>query len=249
MQFGNENQEPCRRLARSEWQHTKVPSRILMVEDDDRIRETTRFVLEDEGFAFEGVESGEEAMKVFLLRPPDCVLVDLMLPGMDGFETCRGLRQRSDVPIIMVTARADTFDVVAGLEAGADDYVTKPFEPKELTARIRALLRRTRARTRPPAAIVLGDLEIRLEEGLVRRGGHEITLTKTEFRLLSELASSPGRVFTREMLLELVWDYNYFGDSKLVDVHISRLRAKLEADPVSPRHVITVRGLGYKVVA
>ncbi|MGH2689485.1 MAG: response regulator, partial [Actinomycetota bacterium] len=142
-----------------------MPSRILMIEDDDRIRETTRFVLEDEGFAFEGVESGEEAMKIFGLRPPDCVLVDLMLPGMDGFETCRGLRQRSDVPIIMVTARADTFDVVAGLEAGADDYLTKPFEPKELTARIRALLRRTKARSRPPTAIVLGDLEVRVEEG------------------------------------------------------------------------------------
>lgn len=219
-----------------------------MVEDDDRIRETTRVVLEDEGFLVDDVVSGEEALKVFARKPVDCVLVDLMLPGMDGFETCRALRQQSEVPIIMVTARADTFDVVAGLEAGADDYVTKPFEPKELTARIRALLRRTKARAKPLSEITLGDLEIRLEEGIVRRAGVEISLTRTEFRLLSELASSPGRVFTREMLLELVWDYNYFGDSKLVDVHISRLRAKLEPDPVNPRHVVTVRGLGYKVV-
>jgi DNA-binding response OmpR family regulator len=219
-----------------------------MVEDDDRIRETTRVVLEDEGFVVEDVACGEDALKAFALRAPDCVLVDLMLPGMDGFETTRALRQRSEVPIIMVTARSDTFDVVAGLEAGADDYLTKPFEPKELTARIRALLRRTKARTKPLATITLGDLEIRVDEGLVVRNGTEISLTRTEFRLLCELASSPGRVFSREMLLELVWDYNYFGDSKLVDVHVSRLRAKLEPDPVNPRHVVTVRGLGYKAV-
>jgi DNA-binding response OmpR family regulator len=175
------------------------------------------------------------------------VLIDIMLPGIDGFELCRALRKTSDVPIVMVTARADTHDVVAGLEAGADDYLTKPFAPKELSARIRALLRRARTSDPAIAHLKFGDLEIVPDEGVVKRNGEEVHLTKTEFRLLVELASSPGRVFSREVLLERVWGYGYFGDGRLVDVHVRRLRTKVEGDPANPRHVVTVRGLGYKL--
>jgi DNA-binding response OmpR family regulator len=184
---------------------------------------------------------------VFAATPADVVLIDLMLPGMDGFELCRSIRRSSDVPILMVTARADTHDVVAGLEAGADDYVTKPFQPKELSARIRALLRRARPAEPGRAHLRFGDLEVVPDEGVVRRDGEEIHLTKTEFRLLCELASAPGRVFSREQLLERVWGYDYFGDGRLVDVHVRRLRTKVEGDAANPRHVVTVRGLGYKL--
>ena len=170
-----------------------------------------------------------------------------MLPGIDGFEVCRSIRRSSDVPIVMVTARSDTHDVVAGLEAGADDYVTKPFVPKELAARIRALLRRARSGDSGPSSMVFGDLEIRPEAGEVLLAGKLIPLTKTEFRLLCELAGSPGRVFSREQLLERVWGYDYFGDGRLVDVHVRRLRTKVEADPAHPRYVVTSRGLGYKL--
>jgi DNA-binding response OmpR family regulator len=170
-----------------------------------------------------------------------------MLPGIDGFELCRTLRRTSDVPIVMVTARNDTHDVVAGLEAGADDYLTKPFAPKELSARIRALLRRIRPITTGHAKLAFGNLEIVPEEGKVLRDGNELHLTKTEFRLLCELAQNPGRVFSRESLLDKVWGYDYFGDGRLVDVHIRRLRTKVEADPANPRHVVTVRGLGYRL--
>jgi DNA-binding response OmpR family regulator len=227
---------------------TAVATRILFVEDDDSIRETTRVALEDEDYVVDEATSGEEALRCFDRRPPDCVLLDLMLPDTNGFEICRSLRQRSSVPIIMVTARSDTFDVVAGLEAGADDYVTKPFQPKELAARIRALLRRTRGMEPPSSAIRLGtDLVVLPDEGVVRRRGEDVHLTRTEFRLLCEMAGSLGRMFTREMLLERIWGYGYFGDGKIVDVHVYRLRAKIEDDPANPRHVITVRGLGYKV--
>jgi DNA-binding response OmpR family regulator len=170
-----------------------------------------------------------------------------MLPGMDGFEVCRSIRHDSDVPIVMVTARDDTHDVVAGLEAGADDYLTKPFAPKELSARIRALLRRTRSTDAASQHLQFGDLEVLPDEGVVRLAGAEVHLTKTEFRLLVELASNPGRVFSREVLLERVWGYGYFGDGRLVDVHVRRLRTKIEADPAHPAHVVTVRGLGYKL--
>lgn len=226
-----------------------MSTRILFVEDDADIREATRVTLEDEGYAIEEATTGEEALTAFDRRPADCVLLDLMLPGMDGFEICRALRRRSSVPIIMVTARSDTYDVVAGLEAGADDYVTKPFQPKELAARIRALLRRVRGMEPASAVIRLGDdLEVRPDEGSVRLRGEDVHLTMTEFRLLCEMASSPGRVFSREILLERVWGYGYFGDGKIVDVHVYRLRAKIEDDPAHPRHVLTVRGIGYKVV-
>ena len=157
------------------------------------------------------------------------------------------MRRNSDVPIIMVTARNDTHDVVAGLEAGADDYLTKPFAPKELSARIRALLRRIRPVHPSHTRLTFGDLEIIPDEGKVTRAGTELHLTKTEFRLLCELAQNPGRVFSRESLLDKVWGYDYFGDGRLVDVHVRRLRTKVEADPANPRHVMTVRGLGYRL--
>ena len=178
---------------------------------------------------------------------PELVLLDLRLPDISGFEVCRQLRSSSIVPIIIVTAQTDTYDMVAGLEAGADDYVTKPFVAKELSARIRALLRRARTSEVSSPHLRFGDLEIVPEEGVVQRNGEEVHLTKTEFRLLVELASSPGRVFSREVLLERVWGYGYFGDGRLVDVHVRRLRTKIEADPANPRHVVTVRGLGYKL--
>jgi len=170
-----------------------------------------------------------------------------MLPDVDGFEVCRAIRRTSDVPIVMVTARDDTHDVVAGLEAGADDYLTKPFAPKELSARIRALLRRIRPTQPGHERLVFGDLELIPEEGKVLRGGTEAHLTKTEFRLLCELAQNRGKVFSREELLDKVWGYDYFGDGRLVDVHIRRLRTKVEADAAAPRHVVTVRGLGYRL--
>jgi DNA-binding response OmpR family regulator len=224
-----------------------VGTRILTVEDDERIRTAVRMALEDEGWEVLEAESGEAAVELWANGPADVVLIDLMLPGMDGFELCRNLRKTSDVPIVMVTARADTHDVVAGLEAGADDYVTKPFQPKELSARIRALLRRARPAEPGRAHLRFGDLEVVPDEGVVRRNDEEVHLTKTEFRLLCELASAPGRVFSREQLLERVWGYDYFGDGRLVDVHVRRLRTKVEADAANPRHVVTVRGLGYKL--
>jgi DNA-binding response OmpR family regulator len=224
-----------------------VGTSILAVEDDERIRTAVRLALEDEGWDVEEAESGEKALEVFGGGPFDVVLIDLMLPGIDGFELCRSVRRNSDVPIIMVTARTDTHDVVAGLEAGADDYLTKPFEPKELSARIRALLRRVRPSSPGHTHLRFGELEVIPDEGVVRKSGTEVHLTKTEFRLLVELASSPGRVHSREHLLEKVWGYDYFGDGRLVDVHVRRLRTKVEADPAMPRHVVTVRGLGYKL--
>ena len=222
-------------------------TRILTVEDDERIRTAVRLALEDEGWEVEEADTGEDALQAFTRQPSDVVLIDIMLPGMDGFELCRTLRKLSDVPIVMVTARVDTHDVVAGLEAGADDYLTKPFAPKELSARIRALLRRARTIDLAPTHLRFGDLEIIPEEGIVLRDNAEVHLTKTEFRLLVELASAPGRIFSREVLLERVWGYGYFGDGRLVDVHVRRLRMKVEVDPANPRHVMTIRGLGYKL--
>jgi DNA-binding response OmpR family regulator len=224
-----------------------VGTRILAVEDDERIRTAVKMALEDEGWVVEEAETGEDALEAFARQPTDVVLIDIMLPGVDGFEVCRSLRRTSDVPIVMVTARADTHDVVAGLEAGADDYLTKPFAPKELSARIRALMRRARKPESGTTSMRFGDLEVIPDAGVVRRAGTELHLTKTEFRLLCELASSPGRVFSREVLLERVWGYGYFGDGRLVDVHVRRLRTKIESDPANPRHVATVRGLGYKL--
>lgn len=222
-------------------------TRILTVEDDERIRTAVKLALEDEGWQVEEAATGEEALNAFTREAADVVLIDIMLPGIDGFDVCRSIRRASDVPIVMVTARADTHDVVAGLEAGADDYLTKPFAPKELSARIRALLRRVRTTDPSARHLVFDDLEIIPDEGVVRLADEEVHLTKTEFRLLVELGSNPGRVFSREVLLERVWGYGYFGDGRLVDVHIRRLRTKIEPDPANPRYVVTVRGLGYKL--
>ena len=228
-----------------------MASHILLVEDDERIRTSMRLALEDEGYDVAEAGSGEEALELYAQTsahsPFDLLIVDIMLPGMDGFACCRELRRQSSVPIIMVTARTDTHDVVAGLEAGADDYVTKPFEPKEPAARIRALLRRARAADAGGAALVFGDLEIQPDAGVVRLSGDEVHLTRTEFLLLCELAANAGKVLSREQLLERVWSYDYFGDGRLVDVHVRRLRTKVEPDPANPRHVLTVRGLGYKL--
>jgi DNA-binding response OmpR family regulator len=224
-----------------------VGTRILAVEDDERIRAAVKLALEDEGWTVVEAANGEDALTRFQQEPADVVLIDIMLPGIDGFEVCRSIRRTSDVPIVMVTARDDTHDVVAGLEAGADDYLTKPFAPKELSARIRALLRRARTSEVSSPHLRFGDLEIVPEEGVVRRNGRDVHLTKTEFRVLVELAQSPGRVFSREVLLERIWEHGYFGDGRLVDVHVRRLRTKVEADPANPRHVVTVRGLGYKL--
>ncbi len=224
-----------------------VGTRILTVEDDERIRTTVKLALEDEGWEVEEADTGEDAITRFSAAPADVVLIDIMLPGIDGFEVCRSIRRQSDVPIIMVTARADTHDVVAGLEAGADDYLTKPFVPKELSARIRAMLRRARPTMPGNPRLRFGDLEVVPQEGVVTRDGQPVHLTKTEFRLLVELANHPGTVFSREDLLEKVWGHGVFGDGRLVDVHVRRLRTKVEADPANPRHVVTVRGLGYKL--
>jgi DNA-binding response OmpR family regulator len=224
-----------------------VAVRILTVEDDAGIRTSLRMALEEEGYEVDEAGSAEEAAQQFEATPPDLVLVDLILPGMSGFELCRVLRQSSDVPIVVVTARSDTHDVVAGLEAGADDYVTKPFVVKELTARIRALIRRVRTGDPVPDQYRFGAVEVLPSAGIVRRAGTEIDLTKTEFRLLCELALNAGIVLSREQLLERVWGYDYFGDGRLVDAHVRRLRTKVEDDPANPALIVTVRGLGYRL--
>ena len=221
--------------------------RVLTVEDDERIRASVKLALEDEGWIVDEAPTGEDAIAIFQSTPADVVLIDIMLPGIDGFELCRTIRKLSDVPIVMVTARVDTHDVVAGLEAGADDYLTKPFAPKELSARIRALLRRVRPSAPGHSKLVFGNLEIIPDEGKVTLGGKDVSLTKTEFRLLCELAHDPNGVFSREVLLDKVWGHGYFGDGRLVDVHIRRLRMKVEIDPAEPTHVVTVRGLGYRL--
>jgi DNA-binding response OmpR family regulator len=220
---------------------------ILLVDDDARLREIVGMALEGEGYGVRSAASAEEAVALLNREDPDLLILDVMLPGQDGFELCRQIRTTSPVPILMLTAKTDTVDVVVGLESGADDYVTKPFVTKELVARIRALLRRARGPEQSPRRINVDGIVIAPEAATVTKNGQPVHLTKTEFKLLLTLASRPNQVFTREVLLQQVWDYDYFGDSRLVDVHIRRLRAKIEDDPRDPRIVQTVRGIGYKV--
>ena len=225
-----------------------MDARILLVEDDPSIREVVALGLRGSGFTVTTAADGDDGLAHWRADDPDLVLLDVMLPRLDGLEVCRAIRRESTVPIVMLTARADTIDVVVGLESGADDYLRKPFEMPELVARVRAALRRRRADPAPGerAELRLGPLRIDTAGRTVERDGREVSLTRTEFDLLVELARSPGRVFTRDMLLDQVWGYDYLGDSRLVDVAIGRLRAKVEADPTSPHLVLTVRGAGYK---
>ena len=221
-----------------------MADRLLLVEDDPRIRGALVLGLADEGYEVVEAGSGESALRMLDREDVDVVLLDLMLPGMDGFAVCRAVRARGDLPIIMITARGGAEDVIRGLEAGADDYVTKPVGASELAARIRALLRR--ARPEKPV-LTAGDLRIHPDRGTATRQGVDVHLTLTELRLLSELAAAGGSVVTREQLLERVWGYDYFGDTRLLDVHVRRLRRKVEEDPGAPRLVLTVRGVGYRL--
>lgn len=221
---------------------------ILLVEDDAGIRAALSLALEDEGYVMLQAPNGRSGLDLARDKQPDLVLLDLRLPDLSGFEVCREIRQRSNVPIIMVTAQTDTHDLVAGLEAGADDYVTKPVNSKELAARIRAALRRlVRDATGPFSEVTrFGDIEVHREAGIVRKSGVEVPLTKTEFRLLVEFIDHPNMVLSRDQLLEQVWGYEYLGDSRLVDAHIRRLRVKIEDSPNDPRYITTSRGMGYR---
>jgi DNA-binding response OmpR family regulator len=226
-----------------------VVNSLLFIEDDDQIRLALTMALEDEGYKVREAPDGRTGLAEFAEHETDLVLLDLRLPDMSGFDVCRALRARSIVPIIIITAQTDTHDLVAGLEAGADDYVTKPVVPKELAARIRALLRRVQLQEPPaPRSTMFGDVELRREQGIVRKAGREVSLTKTEFRLICEFADHAGAVLSRDQLLERVWGYEYLGDSRLVDAHVRRLRVKIEDQPDEPRLIVTVRGLGYRLL-
>lgn len=226
---------------------------LLFIEDDDGIRLALTLALEDEGYSVIEAANGADGLAAFDRsggRPIDLVLLDLRLPDMSGFDVCRELRAHSIVPIIIITAQTDTHDMVAGLEAGADDYVTKPVVPKELAARIRALLRRVHlhGQATAPDAEIFGDIELRREQGIVLRHGAEVSLTKTEFRLLCEFADHAGAVLSRDQLLERVWGYEYLGDSRLVDAHVRRLRVKIEDHADDPKLIVTARGVGYRLL-
>ena len=234
----------------------EVRSRLLTIEDDDDVRLMLKMVLEDEGYDVSEAGNGTDGLAIFAAEKPQLVLVDLKLPDISGFDICRAIRQTSDVPIIIVTAQEDSFDVVAGLESGADDYVTKPFVPKELAARIRAHLRRVQP-ARPgaggtpatgPTRLSFGDLVVHVDEGFAAKRGENLGLTKTEFRLLVLLATNPQKVYSREQLLEQVWGHDFLADSRLVDAHVRRLRTKVEDDAAEPRFIMTARGLGYRFV-
>lgn len=224
---------------------------LLFIEDDRDIRAALRLALEDEGYKVLESPDGQSGLKTFASENVDLVLLDLRLPDLSGFDVCRELRSKSLVPIIMVTAQTDTHDLVAGLEAGADDYVTKPVVAKELAARIRAALRRTTLLSTSSATtdrFTVRDVEMRSDQGIVLKGGIELPLTKTEYRLLHIFMENANKVLSRDQLLELVWGYEYLGDSRLVDAHIRRLRLKIEDIPDEPKIIVTVRGMGYRLL-
>ena len=221
-----------------------MKGRVLVVDDDTALSEMIGIVLRGEGLEPSFCADGDAALEAFRLHRPDLVLLDLMLPGKDGIEVCRPIRAESGVPIVMLTAKSDTVDIVLGLESGADDYVPKPFKPKELVARVRARLRNTEQPV--PEQLTIGDLSVDVAGHSVRRGGTPISLTPLEFDLLVALARKPWQVFSREVLLEQVWGYRHAADTRLVNVHVQRLRSKIEHDPEHPDIVVTIRGVGYK---
>ena len=232
------------------WHTGRTVNTLLFIEDDDGIRLALRLALEDEGYTVHEAVNGSDGMQAFHEHDVDLILLDLRLPDISGFDVCRLIRAESIVPIIIITAQTDTYDMVAGLEAGADDYVTKPVVPKELAARIRALLRRVHLHEVPsaPKPQVFGDVELRREQGVVLKAGGELSLTKTEYRLLCEFADHAGAVLSRDQLLERVWGYEYLGDSRLVDAHVRRLRLKIEDSPDDPKLIVTARGIGYRLM-
>lgn len=219
-------------------------ARILVVDDDTALAEMIGIVLKSEGFEPHFCATGDGALEAFRTVRPDLILLDLMLPGKDGLEVCREIREESSVPIVMLTAKSDTVDVVQGLESGADDYVPKPFKPKELVARVRARLRMSEPST--PEILKVGDVTIDVAGHTVEKAGKPVNLTPLEFELLVALARKPWQVFSRETLLEEVWGYRHAADTRLVNVHVQRLRSKIEKDPERPDIVVTVRGVGYK---
>ena len=221
-----------------------MKARVLVVDDDPALAEMLTIVLRGEGFDTAVVAEGNRALPALRELRPDLVLLDLMLPGINGIDVCKAIRAESGVPIVMLTAKSDTVDIVLGLESGADDYVVKPFKPKELVARVRARLRRTDSE--PAEMLSIGDLTIDVPGHEVTRDGVAIQLTPLEFDLLVALARKPRQVFTREVLLEQVWGYRHAADTRLVNVHVQRLRSKVEHDPENPEVVVTVRGVGYK---
>jgi DNA-binding response OmpR family regulator len=224
-----------------------VAEKILVVDDEATIVEFVRINLEKAGFTVLSAGDGDTALALATSERPDLIVLDVMLPGRDGFEVCRELRRTSSTPIIMLTARDEDIDKILGLELGADDYITKPFNPRELVARIKAILRRVdRSGKMDGRVIARGRLQLDLDRHQVTAGGRLVDLTPKEFELLELLMNNPGRVFSRETLLERLWGYDFFGDSKTVDVHIRRLREKVEEDPSSPTHILTVWGVGYK---
>jgi len=221
---------------------------VLLVDDEKTLVKALTFNLEKEGFSVEQAYDGEEALQKVFNLAPDIVVLDLMLPGLDGFEVCRRIRKKLDVPIIMLTARSEDIDKVLGLELGADDYLTKPFNSRELVARIKAILRRSAVRNESAKKLIqIGDLQVDLLQHRVHLSDQEISLTSKEFALLSFLAANAGNVYSREQLLEQVWGYDYYGDVRTVDVHIRHLREKLERDPGNPDYILTVWGTGYKI--
>ena len=223
-----------------------MKTKIMVVDDDPNIRELVRLYLEKEGFEVACAERGDEAVKAFRASPPNLMLLDVMLPGMDGWQVCREVRKISNIPIIMLTAKDETFDKVLGLELGADDYIVKPFDMKELVARIKAVIRRFQVAEAPEKELVFPGLTINISQYTVTYMGKPLEMPPREIELLYFLASHPGMVFTREQLLEQVWGYDYFGDSRTVDVHVKRLREKLSGGEELGWQIKTVWGVGYK---